>query len=192
MDRLQASIVVLREAELAIRKLSSDAIGEGQYETASRLIGLSVRLAGLVSESAAGGVTHGLAVAGQERAQPVNGGGVRKEYPLFERRGQELVKVGWSKTDGAEYEHGAPWVLVEAIVERLDGIGGMKRCFESGTLLAVGEALSAPAYQVYVVLAWLRNLGLVEANGRKGYFLPAGRQLGAAVQAKWLELERMA
>ena len=30
------------------------------------------------------------------------------EYPRFQRDGDRLVKVGWSKKDGAEYEHRAP------------------------------------------------------------------------------------
>src|SRR5262245_31311871 len=40
-----------------------------------------------------------------------------RAFPRFEREGDRLVKIAWSKKDRAEYEHKAPHRIVDLLVE---------------------------------------------------------------------------
>jgi hypothetical protein len=116
----------------------------------------------------------------------------KQNYPQFFRKGDELVKVGWSKRDRKEYHHRAPRAAVDAIALALKKAGTKGRLFNGGDLMPVkGLESSAvvPDYQVYLVLAWLKDLGVVKQRGRRaGYTLGGDLDLGATVEAGWPKL----
>ena len=182
-------------AEHTLRKLSVAAIDGGDYEVAAKLLALSSRLGVMAAEVEAGPIAAvdkpAAAVRNRfDAGKAASRRGAAVQYPRFERRGEDLTKIGWSRTDATEYEHAAPGWLLEATAAKLGSLPGKKRQFASGDLLAVGEEKGAPAYQVYVVLAWLRSLGLVEAVGRRGYVVAPGKQIGQEVREAWSSIER--
>lgn len=89
-------------------------------------------------------------------------------FPRFEREGNRLVKIGWSKKDKATYEHKTP---VSAVMAVGDAIAAKNGKFEMDKVLPVKDAEGGdvPSYQAYIVLAWLRHEGIVERNGNDGY-----------------------
>ncbi len=114
------------------------------------------------------------------------------KYPLFLRRGDELVKVGWSKTDRKEYHHRAPKRALDALIATLKRIASGGNNFSSDDLNPLKDSPSGgvyPTYQVFVALAWLRKLGLVQQHGRKGgYTLVTERPIDTTVAAAWPQL----
>lgn len=89
-------------------------------------------------------------------------------FPRFEREGNRLVKIGWSKKDKATYEHKTP---VSAVMAVSDAMAAKNGKFEMDQVLPVKDAEQSdvPSYQAYIVLAWLRHEGVVQRNGNDGY-----------------------
>ena len=89
-------------------------------------------------------------------------------YPRFEKEGERLVKIGWSKKDRAEYEHKAPYSAVVAVCTNLRQTAG---AFAMEKVLPMQDRTGSdiPSYQVYLVVNWLRQLGLVERDRDAGY-----------------------
>jgi len=94
------------------------------------------------------------------------------DYPRFERRGSDLIKIGWSKRDKREYEQKAPKTVIDRLARELGRRAGSAAPIATDDLLpAIGmvDGRDVPTYQVYVALAWFRTRGVVEAVGRQGY-----------------------
>jgi hypothetical protein len=95
-------------------------------------------------------------------------------YPRFEREGDKLVKIGWSKKSREEYEHRAPRDAVVAFAQHLGESVSDGQVFAVEDLMpvrAVNGDDEIPAYQVYLTLKWLQDIGAVEKQGRDGYVL---------------------
>jgi hypothetical protein len=106
----------------------------------------------------------------------------RKDYPRFQRTKTDLVKIGWSKTRKAEYQHRAPWTLATQVFDTVESLGAKGKRFTGEQLLnSIGEKHDAPSYQIYLVLAWLRDAKVVTQIGRQGYrVVSKGRVADAA------------
>jgi len=85
------------------------------------------------------------------------------------RRGDELVKIGWSKSDRKEYQHRAAHDLLVALRQALLDAGKRRKLFTMDALDRQLSSSGAPGYQAYVWLAWIRAAGLVKQHGRQGY-----------------------
>jgi len=117
------------------------------------------------------------------------------EYPKFYRRGTQLVKVGWSKTERDEYEHKAPLPAVEALANAIDGRSHNGKTFTAEEFLPLKdphEGSEFPGYQVYVALAWFKTTGMITQHGRSGYTLTKKAALAEAVRKAWSELSEQA
>jgi hypothetical protein len=187
--------------------------GEGDYEQIAWLAELALRLRQIANHAIAGksptGVLAGFNVHGEisedsESAAPPNSANGAPErckakklanskskkatYPKFRRERDELVKIGWSKKEKAEYRHKAPKAVVLAVAEGLQkrGASGERYTFEE--LLPFRDRdtqMELPSYQAYLVLAWLRKEGLIVQHGRQGYSLPLNINLIDAVEERW-------
>src|SRR5262249_9137760 len=92
-------------------------------------------------------------------------------YPKFVRRGDDLVKIGWSKRDRREYQHRAERAGLMPLCEALLNSSKHRRLFTMDLLerqLGKGDN-AVPGYPTYLWLAWLRSAELVKQHGRKGY-----------------------
>ncbi len=111
------------------------------------------------------------------------------EYPRFVREGDNLVKVGWSKSQRAEYEHKSPQRLLAVLCESLTSANGKRIMMDK--VLPLNDPVTGnpfPDYQSYLCLAWLRSAGLVIQHGRQGYSLPKGIELERAIETQWANL----
>ena len=111
-------------------------------------------------------------------------------YPRFERDGDKLVKIGWSKKNREAYEHRAPREAVIAFVRHLARSVAEGHVFAVDDLIPVPDASGGalPAYQVYLTLAWLRHAGAVEKKGRSGYVLRNGSFENGHIDPIWNEI----
>lgn len=216
MDRLSVGRELLSTAEAGLRDLGAKAAKSGDYDevmliadvakglhdlatriespngrmpTSTTLNGALSRQAGPedVKDVAKSGLTRGRKTAAKSgkksrRSTRKNG------YPRFLRRGNDLVKIGWSKGSAKEYQHKAPHSVLVAVAKSL--------CEKapSGEVLSTDEFLPTelpesgeeiPAYQAYVCLAWLRSTGLVNQKGRQGYSLSDAESLTERIEEEW-------
>jgi hypothetical protein len=83
--------------------------------------------------------------------------------------------VGWSKREKKEYQHKAPFAVLEALSSALATVGTDGRVFSTDQFLPLRDASANsefPTYQAYVCLALLKDAGLIEQHGRQGYSIP--------------------
>lgn len=184
----EESLRVLREAEASLRQLIERCLREQRYRDVAEVARLAEGVARLIGQPADESVPKSL----QKRrsigpspspkenamllstqaseAKPKKG----NEYPRFERDGDRLVKVGWSKKNQEAYEHRAPQEAVIGFVRHLESRVKPGEVFVMDELFPIPDIATGdevPAYQAYLTLAWLRLTGAVEKKGRDGYVL---------------------
>ena len=112
-------------------------------------------------------------------------------YPKFVRDDDRLVKVGWSKKNKSEYEHRVPREAVLAFVRDLDEKVEEGEKFDIDGLFPVsdGSGGEVPGYQVYVVIAWLREADVIKKIGRDGYVVRDKSVLRGELDEQWNSLQ---
>lgn len=112
-----------------------------------------------------------------------------RTLPRFERDGDRLVKVAWSKRDRREYEHRAPREVVFFLLDAVRRNKGEGALFESQHILPLVEnGREIPSYQAYLVLAWLREEGIIRKKGRNGYILKPQTATAERIDELWKAL----
>src|SRR5690242_20588538 len=125
------AIQALGECEQRLRGLVADAINVGDYTNVLRVTELAKAVAALAAEGDSeepqvGGPTaraepmETVSSNGRAHAAALNPASSRRTaspdpYPKFFRRGNELVKVGWSKKERKEYNHRAARRSIDAV-----------------------------------------------------------------------------
>ena len=182
---LTKAIKVLARCEADLRALLASAADSGDYDAILRITSWAKQIA-LLS-----GVTPEVAHETRLTAVSIKKAVIRPTYPQFLRRGDYLVKIGWSKREKSEYEHKAPSQAVLAMVRAALDVGKGGRIFQVSTLLSLVDAKDGsqiPDYQVYLIIAWWRSAGLLDQHGRQGYSIPNASQLQQAVESAWTNL----
>lgn len=184
MSRIKAGLRAVSEAENLVRRLISEAAADNEYadvislaEMADglRRLGADVDAAPPASaESSYAAKQRKTSVRKPKKAsrKPNQKAAVKSAFPRFERDGDRLVKIGWSKRQRSAYEHRAPKHAVLACARRIAGLARPGGIFAVDAMVPTpdpSEGGEVPAYQVYLVVAWLRSLGLIKKKGRDGY-----------------------
>jgi hypothetical protein len=197
--RHEKAATILSDAELHLRDLISDAATGGDYDTVRQLSIIAERLAsernsllGIPAPSVHEVLARarGNASASRKTGRGRPSAAASAGYPRFELRNGVLSKVGWSKKTRGEYEQRLPWEVYERTIQALASLtkGRASVVTAEQILAALGESgdQGTPAYQVYIVLALLRQKGVVEKRGREGYRLLAPpSDLVARSQSLW-------
>ena len=189
-------------AEAKLRRMMQAALSKRRYAELAKLAPLADGLLNLAKTARNGDVLSTSAdnLPLQQHAEPhaqvspgrtgsrgsrsVDGG-----YPRFERQGDRLVKIAWSKKDRREYEHRAPVEVVLRIAELFERDAAAGKPFMMDALMPFKTSTDdeIPSYQAYLALAWLRSLGLVEARGKDGYAVVT-ESLRDRVEESWQNL----
>lgn len=178
----------LEQCEEELRKLAAQAAAEGDYDMLARL-GSTARAISEIARDWQSGRAGSDSTVGAGRTPASQSGGqspphpttsrrtsraaVSRGYPRFVRRGDELVKIGWSRSDRREYQHRAARGVLVALCQVLLESSKRRKLFTMDALerqLGDGDD-AAPGYQGYAWLAWLRSAGFVKQHGRQGYSL---------------------
>ena len=201
MNTPKQAVEVLAEAETKLRKLVAEAATAGAYD-AIPMVAEWARIIGAMARESLG------AEGVKEQAVQVNadesprGEGSRSgapiakgAYPRFFRRADSLVKIGWSRNEKKEYEHGAPRYAVDLLAIAIARKSRNGNVFTAKDIFPLrvkdgGHTSEVPTYQAYVALAWLRQAGLVKQLGRRGYSVrkSLSMRLPDAVAAEWQKL----
>lgn len=180
------------EAEEFLARIADDSAPD-PGRTAINAPGSSSSLSRIADSS-----SPGVSTAGGKRRSGSEGNAKKKTssrksdgYPRFARQGDQLVKIGWSKKQKKEYQHKAPHSAVQALLDHL------RKHTQDGQRFTIEELLPVPdpdndgempTYQVYLGIAWLRCMGVLNKHGREGYSVEH-HAIGKEVLAKaWAEL----
>jgi hypothetical protein len=199
MSIIQRTENLLAEAERTLVGLANEAGAARDYDQAASLIELARKIKQLgeqfrVTASKAAEAPHPLDTLMKlhpvaESKTPIRSRNKLGQYPKFVREGDNLVKIGWSKSQKAEYEHKSPKRLLAVLCESLTSANGKRIVMDKVLPLKDPVTGSAfPDYQSYVCLAWLKFSGLVTQHGRQGYSLPKGIELEKSVETIWADL----
>ncbi len=198
----------LTEAETKLRGLAARAAEAGDYSVVERV----TRTAKSISDLLASDSTPGEPVGRRESnasqspkrntrgflAEGEGSSGIRadarcrsracsEDYPRFLRRGEDLVKIGWSKKSKEEYEHKAPWRIILLVASAITRSATEHKLVRSDHFLPIvddtGEEV--PYYQAYLALAWLVAIGEMFRHGRQGYTLRDPKNLTASIEERW-------
>ncbi|MBX3448932.1 MAG: hypothetical protein KF777_05190 [Planctomycetaceae bacterium] len=211
MAMLDRAADAVRHCETQLRTLIAQASAAGDYDAVDRLTQWARTLSALLSQensaiSPGVGDSPVSASAGSRAPGPlpahVVGGsiagafpasrtrhtakrGAKQDYPRFSRQRNDLVKTGWSKKDRQEYQHRAPWAVVEALARRLNDERGKVFTSDDVFPLTSPDGTDIPSYQAYLCLAWLRFEGLVVQEGRQGYFISTNTDVLVGARERW-------
>jgi hypothetical protein len=198
MDTIQRTKNILAEAEKALAILASEAAKGTEYEAASCLIdsarevnNLAIRTLQRLGYSSEPVLERNGSTTAPGPA-PAKSKRTKKTYPKFLRQGDELVKIGWSPTDNAEYEHRSPRKVLPLLAAALVKAGANGRRFTMDRVMPLvdpSDGKRVPDYQVYLGLAWFRELGFVVQHGRQGYSLASKAPIEHLLEAHWTSLE---
>lgn len=208
MDPINSACNLLTETEAKLRILIGEAADARQYEEVAKLAALAKTIEQVLT-SFSTGESHAnpypppasplgtsptappQAIRGKPQNAEVNGETAKRKsgkqgYPRFERNGDRLVKLGWSKKDKAVYEHRASKDVVAIVSTHLAEVphGEIFRMDDKLPVeLADGSVI--PLYQAYLVLAWLRDCGHIDKRGKDGYVWLAENFDVAAFESTW-------
>jgi hypothetical protein len=183
MSRSAAVLRILNNAQAELRSLLEQALTESCYTDVAEIAQIAESLAQLGASGgpASSDVQPTVTVTVSEAPPPRNAaahtnrtGRPSRSFPRFEREGDKLVKIAWSKKERAQYEHKAPRQVVDLLIEAIRSQKGEGAKFEAPDVLPLTDRKSrkeVPSYQSYLALAWLRNEGVVTKHGRDGYSL---------------------
>lgn len=200
----QKAVLILIEAETRLRQLTGEAIEGGDYLTTIKLAELAKTINAMISSienhekcritqvpyndpslSIVPMRTSAITKTSRRRLQKSK---VGSSYPKFLKTPDQLVKIGWSKQEKSEYHHKAPREVVDLVVRSL------AQKYVSGKLLATQDLMplhnpddgsEIPSYQVYLCLAWLRQIGLISPVGRQGYVMANPGEIEKDVRNRW-------
>jgi len=211
---------IIEDAETRIAALATEATTQRNYARASALLTLAQRVAdaarslGFVSElqfeaspvleeaaemdaappRGAQSLSWDAPAAPPQvnRIEPHSRKTAGSSYPRFKREGETLVKIGWSKSDRATYEHRSPRDVLARLVAAIKGVAVRDERFTTEDIMPLHDDQDAelPSYQSYLCLAWLVVAGILEKHGRQGYTVRSASDLDAAVESAWQQLPR--
>jgi hypothetical protein len=176
---------ILTKCEAELRALVGSAAESGDYDAVMRITSWAKQISVMTGSAPASAPERKMAPEGAKKitAPPA--------YPRFVRRGDQLVKIGWSKSEKSEYEHKTPRQAALTLAKAVAEAGKDGRVFQIDALLPLRDAkdgTETPDYQVYIVIAWWRSAGLLDQHGRRGYSIPDASQLPLAVESAWAKL----
>lgn len=182
MQYAKEAHTILVRAEEGLQEVLQEALAKQCYGDIAQIAPLADSIASLLrSEHVAGAPGSRQQSNGRDKRpdrKPVQRSVSRRNspkpadhYPRFERDGDKLVKVGWSKKNEEAYEHRAPKDAIMRFGEHL------AEKFDAGAMFTMEELLpvpsanggEVPSYQAYLALAWLRDRGAIRRKGRDGY-----------------------
>jgi len=190
-------IHVLEDAESRVRSLLEAAVAKSDYDA----VELLAETARWLSDKARHLQRDGSlspSTDDESRARPADDSNLpplttMTRYPVFFREGDRLVKAGLSRGSASTYEHKAGKSVLDAIVARIVDASGKKKVFVIDDLVGIrleGSSSAVPSYQVYLCIAWLKEVGILRDVGRRRYeIITLSPNLNAQVDKEWKRIK---
>ncbi|MDD5064130.1 MAG: hypothetical protein PHQ35_05140 [Phycisphaerae bacterium] len=187
---------ILRKAEEDLREAIAEAARAGEYRDVDIGRTVAVNIKELCERISGNGIKSSKPLetkegsASRKKQKKVSRRNKPEGLPRIEIRNGSLYRIGWSRKQKKEYEHKVPRAAVDTIVNTMSALA------KEGSGPFMAEAVinkinattedSMPAYQVYVVLAALREWNLISQDGRDGYNIPP--DVAEKAKTMWTEL----
>ena len=187
---------ILRAAESEIAELVTNAVRDRAYAEVERLIAVARQLAIAAARfeqtdsSALTDITEATAAV-DSPANSTLGDESDDDAPIFERDGDDLIKTGKAK-EGKVYEHKTPRKTVDILLRTIADKSTKRGEFRTSRVFPLldGEGRKLPAYQGYLCLRWLRQIGLVQRIARQRYQMVEGVDPSESVEVAWKSLNQ--
>jgi len=186
MGQLEDAHKILANTEASLRELIERALAEQQYSHVADIARIADAVARLLRNNDKDPLPAAQGLASANRSE-WNGGAVsapvvqetptqratrkrhpaKGEYPRFERDGDKLIKIGWSKRDNRVYEHRASRETVFLVSTALSSKVKPKAIFTMDQVLR------------------LRSIGAVQRRGKDGYSLTNGSLDSGKLRGLW-------
>ena len=200
MDHISAAAEALQKAEADLRDIVAKAAIDGDYNSVVQIASWAKSVRDVLEKKSAphgarphfaltnGGVS--IVAQGKNGRAPAQKVKPTDDYPRFYRKGDELVRIAWSRRARSEYQHKTSEAVLRSLTNTLARLGGKGRIFSTDELLPLrdGQGVEVPAYQLYVCIALFKMTELIEQHGRQGYSIPSPDDFRDAVDAIWREL----
>jgi len=199
MDALKQATDLMKKTEEALRGLVTAAAKSGDYESVMQIAGWARTLSDLMRSP--NGNTKALAQKLSEKNNrkiaSLSDGRLRAarlkntDYPRFFRRGNERIRLAWSKREKKEYRHKSPYSALQALTVAIAEKGTDGRVFSTDEFLPihdVADGTEIPNYQAYLGISLLKQAALIDQHGRQGYSVPRMSEFKNAVEALWKKL----
>lgn len=195
----ETALTILTAAEKQLQTLIQTAAIDGDYHAVGEIVALARGIEQLRIAAPLGGpraenggegrIGEGRIEEPTPKPHQTSSNRKTRNYPYFLRERDLLVKVGWSKTNRTEYEHKAPKLVVDLLVERVTEQSSRNNRFSTERLfpLKARDGSAIPDYQSYLSLAWLCAAGAVEREGRQGYRV-IKKPLSRFIDNAWSEI----
>lgn len=196
MDSVERATAALQQAEAILRGLVSEAAASGDYTSVVQIAAWARTVADLVKD-APGQPATAPSIPPAPRSRAKDASGPRRtarpaadEYPKFFRKGDQLVRIAWSKKEKKEYQHKTPYSVLKALTATMSKIGADGRVFSTDQFLPIRDAdgSEVPSYQAYVGIALMKQMALIDQHGRQGYSIPRLAEFKDAVESVWRKL----
>jgi hypothetical protein len=105
----------------------------------------------------------------------------RRAYPKYSLRSGVLIKTGLSRDRRTEYEHAVPKSEFDRIIARLEELSSRKTFVVEDVL----KTAKCPSYQVYLVIAFLKERGLLVTPRRGLYAFRRPKEFKADTRVNW-------
>jgi len=198
MEHVMLAAEVLRKAETDLRDIVAKAAAGGDYSSVMHIASWAKAVRDLLEKkqpSRDNGSDFNVSNAGLAVAAHVKNGRtshkkLKGEFPRFFRRGNELVRIAWSRRAQSEYQHKTSEAVLKSVTEMLSRLGRKGRVFSTDEVLPLRDPQGAevPAYQAYVCIALLKLTGLIEQHGRQGYSISSSDDFSNSVDLIWRKL----
>jgi len=189
---------ILKRTEGELREAMAEAARAGEYRDVDICRSVAVNIKELCERISGNGIKSSRSAEEKEgrisrkEQKKISRRGKPEGLPKIEIRKGSLYRIGWSRKQKEEYEHKVPRTTFDSIVGAMAGVAKEG----SGPFMAeaVIEKINAttedsmPAYQVYVVLAALREWNLISQLGREGYNIPP--DISEKAQNMWAEIAK--
>jgi hypothetical protein len=199
MTTLDRASHLLRDAEAKLRGLVSDAATSGDYASVVQITSWARSLSEMLvrtspektsialpsSTASRNGAKGPKQISLSKRGQ--------RNYPLFFRQGDQLVRIAWSKSQKKEYQHKAACGLLKILAKSMAEKGADGRVFATEHFLPIYDAQNneIPNYQSYIGISLFKQMGLIDQHGRQGYSIPRLADFKDAVDAVWKKLPEL-
>ena len=184
------AVKILEEAEQRLATLAAEAAGSRNYALAEQLLGCARQLAAASQRFCGNAATLKASTSPEGEGAGHDAVSDDDDNPLFERSGMDLVKMGKGKQDGPGYEHKAPKHVVELLLKSVAAKATKRGEFRTSRIfpLVDDDGRKLPAYQGYLVLRWLRHIGLVQRVARQRYQIVSDRDPATSIDTAWQAL----
>lgn len=199
MNAIHQAVQALTTTETTLKRLIGEAADRGEYSSIENLARWASAIGAMCAEQTPATRQNetvpnsdlpapAKSVANSKpKALRAGGKTKRRSYPVFAKSGDMLVKIAWSKSSKSEYQHKSPRAAIKKLAD------SFARYAKGNAVVAMDKVLplkgddgsEIPDYQVYVSLAWLRQIGAVKQNGRQGYTIKTASELSQKIDTAW-------